>query len=58
MGSAFVDSSSLPLALLLMAVSSNEHISKIKLRRISKFVIPLIQKLWMFFGVKFKIEEC
>ena len=57
-GGGCVDSTNQSFALLLMAVSSADNISALKLGRITQQSIALLRNLKSFFNVNFKIEQC
>jgi RNA 3'-terminal phosphate cyclase len=57
-GGGCIDSTNQSFALLLMAVSTGDNISALKLGRITQQSIALLRNLKSFFNVNFKIEQC
>jgi len=57
-GGGCIDSTNQSFALLLMAVSTGDNISALKLGRITQQSIALLRNLKSFFNCNFKIEQC
>jgi RNA 3'-terminal phosphate cyclase-like protein len=57
-GGGCIDSTNQSFALLLMAVSTGDNISALKLGRITQQSIALLRNLKSLFNVNFKIEQC
>jgi len=53
-----IDSTNQPTALLLMALSSNDNISQIKLSRITQQSVAMLRNIKKFLNIQYKIEEC
>lgn len=52
-----IDTHHSALFLFLMAISTNQAVSKLKLGRISEYTKSLLRTIYKLFGVKFKITE-
>jgi|TARA_B110000285_G_C15020933_1_gene561519 RNA 3'-terminal phosphate cyclase-like protein len=53
-----IDSTNQSIALLLMALSTGDNVSQIKIGRVTQQSVMMLRNLKKFFNINFKIEEC